>query len=139
MGEGVTNEQICNRRTVVGEVFDHDTMTFAGHESGALLLGVFQVSILHNIVHILFGVAGLAMSRMASAARAFLIGGGLIYAALWLYGLVIDHESTANFVPVNTAVNWLHLALAVVMLALGLAAPTGADVVERTTPRDLGR
>src|SRR5687767_4287799 len=114
--------------TVVGAVFllvgvlgfipgittDYDTMKFAGHESGALLLGVFQVSILHNIVHILFGVAGLAMARTASGARSFLIGGGIIYAALWLYGLVIDHDSGANFVPVNTADNWLHLTLAVV-------------------------
>jgi hypothetical protein len=79
------------------------------------------------------------LARTTSAARAFLIGGGLIYAALWLYGLIIDHGSTANFVPVNTADNWLHLALAVVMVGLGLAAPAGADVVERTTARDLGR
>ena len=55
---------------IPGITTDYDTMKFAGHESGALLIGVFQVSILHNIVHILFGVAGLAMSRTASAARA---------------------------------------------------------------------
>lgn len=124
---------------IPGITTDYDTMKFAGHESGALLIGVFQVSILHNIVHILFGVAGLAMSRTASAARAFLIGGGLIYAALWLYGLIIDHDSTANFVPVNTADNWLHLALAVAMVGLGLAAPKGVDTLERTSARNLGR
>jgi hypothetical protein len=39
---------------------------------------------------------------------------------LWLYGLLIDHGSDANFVPVNTADNWLHLGLGVGMIALGL-------------------
>ena len=39
---------------------------------------------------------------------------------LWLYGLAIDHDSAANFVPVNTAENWLHLGLGIAMLALGL-------------------
>jgi hypothetical protein len=41
----------------------------AGHHSGALLLGVFQVSILHNIVHLLFGVAGRLLARTAAGAR----------------------------------------------------------------------
>ena len=36
-------------------------------------------------------------------------------------GLVIDHDSSANFVPVNDADNWLHLGLAVAMIALGAA------------------
>src|SRR5688500_6473101 len=106
---------------VPGVTTNYDTMQFAGHESEARLLGVFQVSILHNIVHLLFGVVGLALARRADTARAFLIGGGAIYLALWLYGLVIDHESGANFVPLNSADNWLHLGLGVAMLALGIA------------------
>nr|WP_043783019.1 DUF4383 domain-containing protein [Amycolatopsis rifamycinica] len=110
---------------IPGVTTHYDTMTFAGHHSGALLLGVFNVSILHNIVHLAFGVAGLAMARTASGARAFLVGGGVVYLVLWLYGLVIDHGSAANFVPVNTADNWLHLGLAVGMIALGLI-PLGA-------------
>jgi hypothetical protein len=36
---------------------NYGAMTFAGHESGAMLLGVCRVSVLHNIVHLLFGVA----------------------------------------------------------------------------------
>ena len=40
---------------------------------------------------------------------------------LWVYGLVIDKNSKANFVPVNTADNWLHFGLGVGMIALGLA------------------
>lgn len=100
-----------------------DTMTFADHESGAQLLGVFQVNILHNIVHLLFGVIGLWAARMATTARGFLVWGGVAYLALWVYGMAIDLDSAANFVSLNTADNWLHLALGGGMVLLGLAVP----------------
>jgi hypothetical protein len=106
---------------IPGITTDYATMQFAGHESDAKLFGVFQVSILHNIVHLLFGVAGLAMARRADTARLFLIGGGAVYLVLWLYGLVIGHDSNANFVPLNGADNWLHLLLGLGMVGLGLA------------------
>jgi catechol 2,3-dioxygenase-like lactoylglutathione lyase family enzyme len=107
---------------IPGITTNYDAMEFAGHESGAKLLGVFQVSILHNIVHLLFGVAGLLLARTISGARAYLIGGGAIYLVLWLYGMLIDHESSANFVPVNRADDWLHLLLGLGMIAAGLLA-----------------
>jgi predicted transporter len=78
------------------------------------------VSVLHNVVHLLFGVAGIAMSRTNAAARSYLVGGGVIYLVLWVYGLVIDQSSSANFVPVNTADNWLHFLLGVAMIGLGV-------------------
>jgi Domain of unknown function (DUF4383) len=107
---------------IPGITTHYGDLTFAGHGSGAKLLGIFQVSVLHNIVHLLFGVAGIAAGRAASsAARSYLVGGGVIYLVLWIYGLVIDKASSANFVPVNNADNWLHLLLGVGMIALGLA------------------
>ena len=109
----------------------YDGLEFAGHDGDAELLGIFQISVLHNIVHLLFGVAGLALARTAPGARTYLIGGGVIYLVLWIYGLVIDHGSGANFVPVNTADDWLHLALGAGMVVLGLAL--GRDVAERRT------
>ncbi len=108
---------------IPGITTNYDTMTFAGHESEALLLGIFEVSILHNIVHLLFGVAGVAMARTVGAARSYLIGGGIIYLVLWLYGLIIDKDSSANFVPVNSADDWLHFVLGVGMIALGYLLP----------------
>jgi uncharacterized protein DUF4383 len=105
---------------VPGVTTDFGDLRFAGHDSGAKLLGLFQVSVLHNLVHLLFGVAGLALSRTRSGARAFLVGGGAIYLVLWLYGLVVDHSSGANFLPLNGADNWLHLFLGVGMIALGM-------------------
>jgi hypothetical protein len=106
---------------IPGVTTSYSQMTFAGHESEAALLGLFQVSILHNIVHLLFGLAGFLMARSNKGAQAFLIGGGAVYLLLWIYGLVIDMESAANFVPLNTADNWLHLALGVGMVGAGLA------------------
>ena len=105
---------------IPGITSQYDQLSFAGHESGAMLLGIFQVSVLHNIVHLLFGVAGVAMSRTISGARSYLLYGGIIYLVLWIYGLVIDHDSAGNFVPVNDADNWLHLVLGIGMIALAL-------------------
>jgi uncharacterized membrane protein YuzA (DUF378 family) len=116
---------------IPGLTTNYSDMTFAGHESGAKLFGVFQVSILHNIVHLLFGIAGLLLARTVSGARAFLIGGGAVYALLWIYGLVVDHGSDANFVPVNPADNWLHLVLAVAMVGLGIALSRGDRATDR--------
>jgi hypothetical protein len=105
---------------IPGITTDYGSMTFAGHHSDAKLLGVFQVSVLHNIVHLLFGIAGIAMARTASGARLFLIGGGAVYLVLWLYGLIIGQDTAANFVPLNSADDWLHLVLGLGMIALGL-------------------
>ncbi|WP_134728993.1 DUF4383 domain-containing protein [Amycolatopsis nivea] len=105
---------------VPGVTTHYDQLTGAGHHSGALLLGLFSVSILHNVVHLAFGVAGLALARTPAGAKNFLVVGGVVYLALWVYGLVIDHGSSANFIPVNTADNWLHLGLAVAMIVLGV-------------------
>ncbi|HEY0905036.1 MAG TPA: DUF4383 domain-containing protein [Marmoricola sp.] len=105
---------------IPGITSSYDEMTFAGHESDAQLLGIFEVSVLHNIVHLLFGLAGFAMARSWSGARTYLVGGGFVYLLLWLYGLVVDHESDANFVPLDEADNWLHLVLGLGMVGLGI-------------------
>lgn len=106
---------------IPGITTHYDDLSFAGHESEAKLLGIFQVSILHNLVHVLFGVVGLAVARKATASAAYLAIGGVVYLALWVYGLLVDHHSDANFVPLNSADNWLHLVLGLGMVALGYA------------------
>lgn len=118
---------------IPGVTTNFDTITFAGHRSQALLLGVFQVSILHNIVHLLFGVAGIAMARTHHAARSYLIGGGIVYLLLFAYGLIVDRASEANVVPLNDADNWLHLVLGAGMVVLGLALGRPHNDVDRTT------
>jgi hypothetical protein len=97
-------------------------MTFAGEDSPSQLFGVFQVSVLHNLVHLLFGVLGLLAARTIAASRLYLVLGGLVYLVLTLYGAVIDKTSDANFVPLDRADDWLHLGLGVGMVLLGVAA-----------------
>ncbi|MFI7581534.1 DUF4383 domain-containing protein [Kocuria kalidii] len=117
---------------IPGVTTGYDTMQFAGHESEAMLLGIFQVSILHNIVHLLYGIAGLALARSVSGARNYLRWGGAAYLLLWLYGLLVGEESAANFVPLNSADDWLHLFLGVTMVALSFL---DRDAHDRTAGR----
>jgi Domain of unknown function (DUF4383) len=115
-------------------LFNHEPDT-----KHALLLGLFEVSVLHNIVHLLFGVAGLAMAKDYKSATSYLIGGGVIYLVLTVYGLIVegDHTSAANFVPINGHDNWLHALLGVGMIALGLIGSRAAkaDRVGAGAPR----
>ena len=109
-----------------------DRLQWSGHHSEAQLVGVFDVSILHNLLHLAFGVAGLILARTFARARAYLVVGGLIYLGLWLYGLLADVSGPRNVLPLNNADNWLHFSLGVVMVVLGLTlagtkVPTGAE------------
>jgi hypothetical protein len=94
------------------------------------------VSVLHNIVHLLFGVIGVVAARAERSARGFLLYGGPVYLLLWAYGLVVDVDSAANFVPLNRADGWLHLALGALMIALGavVAAARPAPAADTARP-----
>lgn len=120
---------------IPGLTQNSDTLQWAGHEGHAMLLGIFHVSILHNVVHLLFGVAGLILARTPGSARHYLLWGGIIYLVLFLYGLFVDYDSAANFVPLSDANNWLHLGLGVAMVALSFL-PRGTRNVHspETTP-----
>jgi len=112
---------------VPGITSHYSALSFAGPHSDAKLLGLFQISVLHNLVHALFGVAGLAAARTVPAARGYLLGAGAIYLLLTVFGLLIGHDSPANFVPLNAADNVLHLGLGLGMLAPGF-------LLGKTTP-----
>ena len=94
----------------------YEGLEFAGNDGSAELLGIFRVSVLHNIVHGLFGLAGLALAATPSGARTYLIGGGAIYLALFAIGII----GGGDWIPVNDADNWLHLLLGAGMIGLGV-------------------
>jgi hypothetical protein len=106
---------------VPGITTDFGELAFAGPHSGALLFGVFAVSVLHNAVHLLFGALGLLAARTTGAARGYLVVGGGVYLLLWVYGSAVGEHLAANFVPFNIADNWLHLGLGAGMILLGVA------------------
>lgn len=94
---------------------------FSGEGSEAELLGIFSISILVNIIHLLFGLAGLAMARTWEGARLYLIGAGVIYLVVWVIGIL----GGLDWVPFNDAENWLHFALGIVMVAAGFLLSRG--------------
>ncbi|MEO5575397.1 MAG: DUF4383 domain-containing protein [Gaiellaceae bacterium] len=102
----------------------YDGLEFAGDNGNAELLGLFEVSVLHNIVHGLFGVAGLALAATAAGARNFLIGGGAIYLLL----VVIQAIGAGDWVPLVGPDIWLHLVLGVGMIALGVVTTRQSSV-----------
>jgi hypothetical protein len=118
---------------IPGITSNYDSLRLAGHASEALLLGIFQVSVLHNTVHLLFGAAGILMSRSHPQARNFLIYGGVIYLVLWLYGLLVGDPIPANFIPANHADNWLHLVLGLAMIALAIMLARGPSPAADTS------
>jgi hypothetical protein len=100
---------------------------FAGHTDETLL--IFQINPLHNIVHILIGVAGLVLSRTLAGARTYgwLLAVG--YGAAFIYGLLAVGEDW-DFLNLNGADNVLHIATALVGLVIALM-PVRTAVTDR--------
>ncbi|HEX6355812.1 DUF4383 domain-containing protein [Actinophytocola sp.] len=71
---------------------------------------------LDNVVHLGFGLVGFTLSRGPRAARAFLIGGGVVYFLLWQFGTVIDPA----LVPFHSANVGIHLSLVASMIGLAV-------------------
>jgi hypothetical protein len=74
--------------------------------------------VLHNVIHLLLGLSCVAMVRSSHSARRFLQFAGGLCAVLWIFGLLVDPGSMANFVPLNAVDTWTYLVLAIVVLGL---------------------
>ena len=112
---------------IPGITTHYGNLSFAGH-TGAKLLGVFRVNALHNLVHLGFGAVGLVAARSFADSRLYLIGGGVVYLVVFVYGVLVDMGSSDNFIAVNHADNLLHLVLGVGLLAIGVGLVwTGAQ------------
>ena len=105
--------------------FDH----FADNSQHEMLL-FFMINPLHNVAHILVGVAGLLLARTLAGARTYgwLLAG--LYGALFVYGLFAVGEDW-DFLNINAADNVLHAATALIGLVIALA-PVRAAVGDRT-------
>lgn len=75
-------------------------------------MGLFPVNILHNIVHLLFGVWGLLAARSFGAARGYARAVAIIYAVLLVAGLVPGLNTMFGLVPLFGNDVWLHAILA---------------------------
>lgn len=92
---------------------------FTEHDHSQTLLG-FAINPLHNIVHIVIGLLGIALWKTASSARTY---GWLLfigYGATFVYGLVVANRPEWNFLNINGADNGLHIVSALAGLAIAL-------------------
>ena len=94
------------------------------HLTAPRLFGVFPVNVVHNVVHLLFGLWGIFAVRSMGAARTYLLGAGLAYLVLAALGLVVPDG--LGLVPLGGSDVGLHLFLGLGLLLSGLIAARGA-------------
>ncbi len=92
---------------------------FVGERGEPLI--AFDVNGLHNIVHLLIGVALIAASRRTASARGANLAIGGTYLVLGLLGPVID-DTAVDVIGLNGADHVLHLVSGAALLAVGLLA-----------------
>ena len=95
-------------------------MVMAVEPTTGMVLGVFPVNLLHNVVHLLFGVWGLLAYGSCSGSKSFFTIAGFIYVVLTCVGFL--SPTGFGLVPVGGADIWLHAVLAIAMLGIGLTA-----------------
>ena len=117
---------------------DFDTATTddspRGFVNGDLLLGL-EVNGWHNVVHIASGLVLLLLATKRSSARLGAITFGVVYAAVTIIGF-IDGEDIFGVLPVNTADNLLHLAIAALGIIAGLLSKGRDDDRDERVARD---
>ena len=88
-----------------------------------LAMGLFPVNVIHNVVHVVFGVWGLAASRTYTAARGYARAVAVIYALLAVMGLIgaAGINTTFGLVPLYGHDVWLHALLAAGAAYFGFA------------------
>lgn len=96
-----------------------------------LLFGLFPVNLLHNLVHILFGLWGIFAYASHRAARSYAGVVAVSYAVLTVLGLIPAANVLWGFVPIYGHDVWLHAAIALVAAVFAVAR-------ERPAATDLG-
>jgi len=83
------------------------------------LLG-FGINPLHNIVHLVIGLAGIALGSTLSRARTYGWILAIGYGATFVYGLLAANNPELNFLNINAADNGLHIVSTLAGLAIAL-------------------
>jgi hypothetical protein len=119
-------------------VVPHDAVEhpLAFDQGAGELFGLFPVNLLHNLVHIAFGVWGLAVHRNAHESIAYARSVAIIYAVLVIMGLIPGLDTTFGLVPVHGNDVWLHALLAAGAAYFGFVRH--AELDHPTTPAARG-
>lgn len=95
------------------------------------LWGLFPVNLLHNLVHLGFGIWGIAAARSYSGARSYALIAGAIYLVLALVGVFFPEGF--GLVPLGGNDIWLHIVLGALLVVAGLTL-TSRPATADTTP-----
>jgi Domain of unknown function (DUF4383) len=85
--------------------------------------GLFAINTAHNLIHLLSGAAILACAFSSIGAGIALKIFGVVYALVAVLGLIMHGDMLLGFIRVNHADHWLHVLLAVVILAAAFMLP----------------
>ena len=97
----------------------------ADHTVAPRLFGLFPVNVVHNIVHLLFGIWGVLGARSYGGARSYLVGAGLTYLVLAALGYVVPNG--LGLVPLGGNDIGLHLFLGLGLTLSGLVTTRRED------------
>jgi len=98
------------------------------------LLGIFPVNILHTLVHLLLGLWGVIAYRSYDASRSYARTAGILFLALFVFGLIPGLNTLFGLTPLYGADIWLHLVSGIIALYFGLTARTAVDTIGTPPP-----
>jgi hypothetical protein len=101
-------------------------------QSFGRLFGLFPVNALHNAVHIIFGIWGIAAYRSYTGARGYSKAVAIIYAVLTVMGIIPGLNTTFGLIPLYGHDIWLHAVIAIAAAYFGFVA-TDREVGHSTT------
>lgn len=102
---------------------------------GDKLLGIFEVSGIHNLIHLASGALLLAASPKRASARTIALAFGVVYLIVTIIGF-IQGDNVLGLIPVNSADNFLHVAISVLAIAAALASSGDDDARSPVAGRD---
>ena len=95
---------------------------------GGKLLGLFDVNVAHNLVHLATGIVAIVVGMMSDkASKLFFQVFGVIYALVAVLGFVSGDQPLLGIVNNNAADTWLHVVIAVVALYVGFGMKAEAS------------
>ena len=104
---------------IIGFVTSGSSME-ADPEMAAKIFGLFPVNLVHNGVHLGFGIWGLLAARSFEGSRNYGIIGGVMYLVLAVLGYIAPDGF--GLVPLGSNDIWLHGLLGAVLLGAGATA-----------------
>jgi len=91
------------------------------------LLSVAPTNLLHNIVHLIIGLAGVTMSRTAEGAGTFCKTFGVILVVIGILGYFVPN--LFGILPIGGNDVWIHLVTGAVLAWAGFAAAPSRGAV----------